>query len=324
MNTIAPPPKINKLPPSKRILGVFIGLVGAGATNLALGYAGFSFYSRRTQFVPYDADHDDLKTAVFKELNPAGNPPVCIDHAVKTIPLSQLKTTDQARLTTEFCRGVWSGLGYAYQRRYLEKKYRALEGRQNHLWDRKDLAESDYQVGTKITDHFEVMEHSPEKVHILFQDTLWYMTLMVAFLGHCALRRQPNEHGSPPQRWPFFYGSNQGRGGANSHLPSQKRVCEYDAWRKGGGTSTMEIPVRASTVHQAVDGDGNPQVIEMRLGRASGGHMITESIKALLGMVEQVSLYGLIRTRCCLSASSRSVPRLQRVPFGGVFIHLHN
>lgn len=164
MNTIAPPPQLKKLPPSRRFLGIALGLVGAGATNLVLGYAGFSLYTRGTTFVPYDVSHDDLATPLFKRHNPSGNPPVCIDHAVKTIPLAKLKETDQSKLTTDFCRGVWSGLGYAYQRRYLEKKYRALQNREDHLWDRRELAESDYAVGTKITDHFEVVEHAPDKV----------------------------------------------------------------------------------------------------------------------------------------------------------------
>ncbi|KAJ4298903.1 hypothetical protein N0V90_004146 [Kalmusia sp. IMI 367209] len=171
MNTIAPPPKLNKLPPSKRFLGIFLGLAGAGATNLALGYAGFSFYTRGTTFVPYDTSDPDLATPLARRHNPHGNTPVCIDHAVKTIPLAKLKTQDQAKLTTDFCRGVWSGLGYAYQRRYLEKKYRALENREDHLWDRRDLAESEYKVGTKITDHFEVMEHTPEKVIVRCGDS---------------------------------------------------------------------------------------------------------------------------------------------------------
>lgn len=164
MNTIAPPPQLKKLPASKRFLGIALGLAGAGATNLVLGYAGFSLYTRSTTFVPYDTTHDDLATPVFRKHNPLGNAPVCIDHAVKTIPLAKLKETDQSKLTTDFCRGVWSGLGYAYQRRYLEKKYRALENRDDHLWDRRQLAESDYAIGTKITDHFEVVEHTPEKV----------------------------------------------------------------------------------------------------------------------------------------------------------------
>jgi hypothetical protein len=164
MNTIAPAPTFKKIPPSKRLLGIVLGLTGAGVTNLALGYAGFSFYTRNTKFVPYDISHDDLSTPTFQKHNPSRNPPLCIDHAVKTIPLAKLKDKEQEKLTTDFCRGVWSGLGYAYQRRFLEKKYRSLEGRETHLWDRKQLAESEYTVGTKITDHFEVVEHTPEKV----------------------------------------------------------------------------------------------------------------------------------------------------------------
>lgn len=132
--------------------------------NAGLGYSAFTFYTRNTKFVPYDASSPDLQTPLAKRHNPHANAPVCIDHAVRTVPLSQLKTQDQAQLTRDFCRGVWSGLGYAYQRRYLEKKYRALPGREGHLWDREELAKAEYEVGTKITDHFEVMEKTPEKV----------------------------------------------------------------------------------------------------------------------------------------------------------------
>lgn len=32
------------------------------------------------------------------------------------------------------------------------------------MWDQKDLLESDYPVGTKIVDHFEVVERTPDKV----------------------------------------------------------------------------------------------------------------------------------------------------------------
>lgn len=71
---------------------------------------------------------------------------------------------DQAQLATDFCRGVWGGLAYRVQRRYLERKYRGLLGREGHLWDVKELERSGYEVGTKITDHFEVVEHTDEKV----------------------------------------------------------------------------------------------------------------------------------------------------------------
>jgi len=167
MNTIAPPPplkQINRLPPGKRAFGIFLGFLGGGIANVAIGYTGFQIYTRKTTFVPYDPSTPDLQTEVARKHNPSSNPPVCIDHAVRTVPLSQLKSRDQAQLTTDFCRGVWSGLGYAYQRRYLERKYRALPGREDHLWDREELAKSGYEVGTKITDHFEVLQHDNEKV----------------------------------------------------------------------------------------------------------------------------------------------------------------
>jgi hypothetical protein len=166
MNTIAPPPQIKRLPAGRRAIGIALGFVGGGIANVAIGYAGFTFWTRQTKFVPYDTTSPDLQTSTFKSHNPGGNPPVCIDHAVRTVPFSKLKTTDQSQLTTDFCRGVWSGLGYAYQRRYLEKKYRALPERDDHLWDREELGNSKYEVGTKITDHFEVVEHTPEKVSL--------------------------------------------------------------------------------------------------------------------------------------------------------------
>ncbi|KAF2009466.1 hypothetical protein BU24DRAFT_444884 [Aaosphaeria arxii CBS 175.79] len=171
MNTIAPPPQIKRLPPNRRALGIFLGFVGGGIANVAIGYAGFQFWTRKTTFVPYDTTSPDLQTPVARAHNPNGNPPVCIDHAVRTIPLSQLKSQDQKQLTTDFCRGVWSGLGYAYQRRYLDKKYRSLEGRTDHLWDREELGKSEYAVGTKITDHFEVVEHDDSKVIVRCGDS---------------------------------------------------------------------------------------------------------------------------------------------------------
>ncbi|PVI00986.1 hypothetical protein DM02DRAFT_613956 [Periconia macrospinosa] len=171
MNTISPPPPLKTLSTSKRILGVVLGLTGAATTNLALAHLTFSYYTRDTTFTPYDTTSPDLSTPLFKRHNPSSNAPVCIDHAVKTIPLARLKETDQRQLTTDFCRGVWSGLGYAYQRRYLEKKYKALEGREKQLWSREELAKSEYPVGEVITDHFEVLEHTDDQVVVRCGDS---------------------------------------------------------------------------------------------------------------------------------------------------------
>lgn len=179
MNTISPPPQITKrLSGPKRILGVVVGVTAGLGANVLLGYSVASFYTRNTNFVPFDTSSSDFTTSTFKSHNPSGNAPVCIDHAVKEIPYGKLPekywakssgggakiSVDQGRLTTDFCRGVWSGVAYRVQRKYLERKYRALPGREAHLWDVKELEESEYKVGTAITDHFEVVEHTDEKV----------------------------------------------------------------------------------------------------------------------------------------------------------------
>ena len=61
--------------------------------------------------------------------------------------------------------------GYAYQRRYLEKKYRADPITADHLWDKKDLALSTYDVGTKITDHFEVVSKNDNSIIVRCGDS---------------------------------------------------------------------------------------------------------------------------------------------------------
>ncbi|KAF1999238.1 hypothetical protein P154DRAFT_621100 [Amniculicola lignicola CBS 123094] len=177
LNTIAPAPKIARLSPRSRAFGIILGFAGAGVANVALGYSAFSFWTRQTKFVPYSpspAENADLTLPVFQQHNPLGNTAICIDHAVRTVPLAKLKTTELGGtegLTTQFCRGVWSGAGYAYQRRYLEKKYRGLEGRDKDVWDREDLGKSAYEVGTRITDHFEVVEHGEDRVVVRCGDS---------------------------------------------------------------------------------------------------------------------------------------------------------
>ncbi|EFQ87240.1 hypothetical protein CFE70_009637 [Pyrenophora teres f. teres 0-1] len=184
MNTISPPPRIKRLSGPKRIFGVLVGITGGLSANVLLAYSVSSFYTRNTKFIPYDTSSPDLSTSLFRSHNPLSNPPGCIDHAIKEIPYGKLPqkywiqggsggkiTVDQRALTTDFCRGVWSGVAFRVQRRYLERKYRALEGRDTHLWDVKDLAKSEYPVGTGIVDHFEVVEHTDDKVVVRCGDT---------------------------------------------------------------------------------------------------------------------------------------------------------
>lgn len=176
MNTISPPPQYKRISGPKRALGIVAGVAFGLGANAVLAYSVVSFYTRSTRFVPYDTTAPEHSSPTFQSHNPAANPPVCIDHAVKEVPYGKLPQrywvkgsngrigVDKAQLTTDFCRGVWSGVAFRVQRRYLERKYRALPGREDQLWDVKELASSEYAVGTKITDHFEVVEHAQDKV----------------------------------------------------------------------------------------------------------------------------------------------------------------
>lgn len=148
-------------------------LLTTTAAGAAAVGAGWKFYTRDTHFVPFSPTSPSFQTwtALLRARNPDNNPPACIDHAVRRVALADLKTDDLEALTRGFCAGVWSGLGFAYQRRFLEKKYRALPGREDHLWDKKDLGESEYKVGTKIADHFEVVERTPGKVAVRCGDS---------------------------------------------------------------------------------------------------------------------------------------------------------
>ncbi|RPB05377.1 hypothetical protein L873DRAFT_1825150 [Choiromyces venosus 120613-1] len=92
----------------------------------------------------------------LKLYNPRNNPPVCADHAVQQVPLSRLPTRDTETLIRSFCAGVWAGSGYSGQRKILEK-------REGMLWDKEELEESEYGVGSIITDHFEVVERGGDK-----------------------------------------------------------------------------------------------------------------------------------------------------------------
>jgi hypothetical protein len=143
------------------LMGRITGTLLATTATPALGWM---YYTRGSTFVSFTPTSASFPSAVSEKLNPDRNKTILIDHCIRKVPLSQLQTTDQGDLTRRFCQGIWSGLGFAYQRRYLEKKYRNLEGRDDQLWDKKDLGESDYAVGTKIADHFEVVDRSPEKV----------------------------------------------------------------------------------------------------------------------------------------------------------------
>ncbi|KAE9962228.1 hypothetical protein BLS_000624 [Venturia inaequalis] len=148
-------------------MGLLARLTGAAFATTATPALGWMWYTRATTFVPFPTSSPDFSSATARKFNPGNNPPVCNDMAVRTVPLDQLKTTDQETLTRQFCQGIWSGPGFEIQRRYLARKYRQLGGRWDHLWEKADLKSSRYNVGTKIADHFEVVERTDEKVCLI-------------------------------------------------------------------------------------------------------------------------------------------------------------
>lgn len=129
---------------------------------LTLGTAaGYVAWTRKSKIVDVPPTDYLFNHTLYARYNPS-NSPVTQDCCVRRVPMSQIRADllegrDDGRLVEAFCAGVWSGLGYAYQRRYLEKKYRSRPYTASHLWDREELRASKYDVGTKITDHFEVV-----------------------------------------------------------------------------------------------------------------------------------------------------------------------
>ncbi|KAK3062600.1 hypothetical protein LTS18_003728 [Coniosporium uncinatum] len=170
LNSASSPAVYNGVPGSRpashATMGLIKRLTQASIASVAGGSAGWALYTRNTRFVPFDTTSAGYPTSIASQINPSNNPPACVDHAIRVVPLSRLKTTDQETLTKEFCRGVWSGWGFWYQRRFLERKWRPLEGREGMLWTQQEMEKSAYEQGTMISDHFEVVERSPEKVRI--------------------------------------------------------------------------------------------------------------------------------------------------------------
>ncbi|KAH6677356.1 hypothetical protein B0J14DRAFT_476060 [Halenospora varia] len=156
-----------------------MGIIRTFVSTAILGGAGsagaFAFWTRNSKFVPFSATDPILSTTFYAQNNPNRNP-ATQDLCIRRVPLSKIKPAliekeKEGKLVEAFCAGVWSGLGYAYQRRYLEKKYKNNTTTAHQLWSRQELASSTYDVGTQITDHFEVLSKSPSSILIRCGDS---------------------------------------------------------------------------------------------------------------------------------------------------------
>ncbi|KAK4995017.1 hypothetical protein LTR66_005072 [Elasticomyces elasticus] len=142
------------------------------------GYSGlatvgaFTIFTRRSKFVPLSPTDYIFNNTFFARYNPDTNPTMN-DLCVRTVPLTQIRPElleKEERLVEAFCAGVWGGLGYAFQRRYLERKYRGANT-SHQLWDAPALKSSNYPIGTQITDHFEVLSHTPNSIIVRCGDS---------------------------------------------------------------------------------------------------------------------------------------------------------
>lgn len=158
------------------------------------GLGAFFVATRNSSFVALDPAKDPIfSSKPFRKLNPEANP-TTHDLCVRRVPLTDINPVlleKKGRLVEAFCAGVWSGWGifslsfspiictgiandenegYAAQRAYFARKYESPETAK-HLWSREDLRASNYSRGTLITDHFEVLDKSNERIVVRCGDS---------------------------------------------------------------------------------------------------------------------------------------------------------
>ncbi|KAL9110656.1 MAG: hypothetical protein Q9227_004833 [Pyrenula ochraceoflavens] len=136
-----------------------------------------SVYTRKSYFTPMSSTTDAIFSSPhLTKLNPNRNP-TTHDLCLRRVPLKDIKPSllkeskskPPEELTTAFCQGVWGGKGYGLQRAYMTWKYQTASPQD--LWSPKKLLTNPYPVGTIITDHFEVLSHTPESVLVRCGDS---------------------------------------------------------------------------------------------------------------------------------------------------------
>lgn len=173
------------------IIGRFLKLTTYGGVA-TLG-AHF-IWTRNSHVEPLPRTDYLFSSPSFKKYNPDQNA-VLSDVCIRKVPLSQIDPKlleKKGKLAEAFCAGVWGGLGkslstmfsllfieltfltndigYAFQRRYLAKKYRG-PSTAHQLWSTHDLLSSTYEVGTEITDHFQVVEKTENRIVVRCGDS---------------------------------------------------------------------------------------------------------------------------------------------------------
>ncbi|EED19852.1 conserved hypothetical protein [Talaromyces stipitatus ATCC 10500] len=151
------------------IIGRFLKLTTyGGAATLGAHFV----WTRNSQVEPLPPTDYLFSSLSFKRLNPNQNAALS-DVCIRKVPLSQIDPKlleKKGKLVEAFCAGVWGGLGYAFQRQYLARKYQG-PSTAHQLWSTHDLLSSNYEVGTEITDHFQVVEKADNRIVVRCGDS---------------------------------------------------------------------------------------------------------------------------------------------------------
>ncbi|VBB81942.1 Putative protein of unknown function [Podospora comata] len=151
-----------------------MGIIRKTFTTAFLATAGTVGYLGTTTRLESPLPEDDplWRSKSFRKYNRHNNASTQ-DLVYKRIPLDKIKPELLQRegdLALEFCRGVWGGLGYRFQRVYLARKYQR-PATAAQLWTADQLSKSTYEPGTQLTDHFEVVEKTPTEIVVRCGDT---------------------------------------------------------------------------------------------------------------------------------------------------------
>ncbi|KAI1169774.1 hypothetical protein F4777DRAFT_584572 [Nemania sp. FL0916] len=145
-------------------IAAWTALSGVGTGVVGLG-AGMAYLAGGTSLVPLTKDDPMCKTRTWSRYNPRENAALK-DDVIKAVPLSQIRPElrdNEAALTLEFCRGVWSRWGFKAQS-ILQERYDKPPGTDDNLWSTSELALANYKKGQRFSNHFEVVENSGKEI----------------------------------------------------------------------------------------------------------------------------------------------------------------
>ncbi|KAI2790617.1 hypothetical protein POX_d06138 [Penicillium oxalicum] len=146
-------------------MGLISRVLKVSAAGTAASIGVFFGATRNDKFVPMDTTDSIFSSPFFKKFNPENNPSLH-DLCVRRVPLEKINPSlleKKGKLVEAFCAGIWGGMGYIPQRAILANKYQGPETA-HQLWERKELLSNSYEVGTQMTDHFEIVDKTDEKI----------------------------------------------------------------------------------------------------------------------------------------------------------------